>query len=317
MRRRKSRFRHAPTIVILALIPMSGALWLVSNRAHGPAQRAVDCVLSPLDASGSSTARSVSDLLAAARRMLRSGAEVRQLEEEAAQLRAQVASLEDRLRQKAHAEDALRKFITRDRKTTPNAQYLTHSQIIEAKGIMAWPIAADASSYRYSLLIDRGDGDGVVPGAAVTSGGALVGQVRSVRKQSSRVLLICDPSSRVPVRFLDASTRGKPFRIQPSDRSPAQGLLCGVRPGLYQVRYVPRDAEVQVGDSVVTSGLDGRFPSGLPVGKVTRTKRRELFLDLDLSPYTPIHALRALIVLQPALEAESSEQEGDSLVAEN
>jgi len=249
--------------------------------------------------------------------MLRSGEQVRQLEGEVAQLRAQVASLEGRLRQKTHAEEALRRYITRDRKSAPTAQYLTHSQILEAEGIMAWPIAADASSYRYSLLIDRGNGHGVVPGAAATAGGALIGQVRAVHEQSSRVLLICDPSSRVPVRFLDVSARGKPFRIQPSDRSPAQGLLCGVRPDLYQVRYVPRDAEVQVGDAVVTSGLDGRFPSGLPIGKVTRTKRRELFLDIDLAPYTPIHALRTLIVLRPALEAESPEQEGDPLVAEN
>jgi rod shape-determining protein MreC len=248
--------------------------------------------------------------------MLRSGREVRKLEDEVAQLRAQVALLEDRLREKSQSEAGLQSFILQ-RRTAPAAEYLTCSDIIEANGITAWPVARDASSWRYSVLVNRGTEHGVIPGAAVTSGGALVGEVKTSSRRSSRVLLICDPHSRVPVRFLDAGSPERAGRILPADHAPTQGLLSGVRPGLCWVQYVPRDAEIAVGDTVVTSGLDGRFPSGLLVGKVTGTKRQELFLDVEVAPSVPTGALRTLIVLRPKKETESPKGIGSPGVAQS
>jgi rod shape-determining protein MreC len=177
-------------------------------------------------------------------------------------------------------------------------------------------VAKDASSWRYSVLVNRGTEHGVSPGAAVTSGGALVGEVNTASRRSSRVLLICDPHSRVSVRFLGPGPSEKAVRVLPSDRAPAQGLLSGVRPGLCRVQYVPRDAEIAAGDTVVTSGLDGRFPSGLLVGKVTGTRKQELFLDVEVSPSVPAGALRALLVLRPRKEPEGPQGNGNPGVAQ-
>jgi len=304
MRRRKSRSYHVPTLVLLALVPLSGGVWMASGRVHGPVQRVADSALSPLAEPGSAVSRFLSDVPLAAGGLLRSGQETRELEGEVARLRAQVALLEDRLREKSQSEAGLQSFL-QQRNAAPDAEYLTSAAVIEAAGIMAWPVARDASSWRYSVLVNRGTEHGVRPGAAVTSGGALVGEVKTAGGRSSRVLLICDPHARVPVRFLGLGSPEKAVRVLPADRAPAQGLLAGVRPGLCRVLYVPRDAQVALGDTVVTSGLDGRFPSGLLVGKVTGTKKQELFLDVEVSPSVPAGALRALLVLRPKNEPES------------
>lgn len=125
------------------------------------------------------------------------------------------------------------------------------------KGVVA-RVVADLSSgpLRRAVLVNRGDRDGISTGWVALSRGALVGRVSSVAGHSAEILLISDPDSGVSVRHqLDRFV----------------GILRGGNRGpavMARLDFVPRDQAVAVGDTVVTSGLDGVFPPGLLVGYV-------------------------------------------------
>lgn len=119
-------------------------------------------------------------------------------------------------------------------------------------------VFADLSSgpLHRAVSVDRGYTHGVSEGWIVLSRGALVGRLRNVQRNRSEVQLIVDPESGVGVRHeLDRFA----------------GILRGGNrnPSVFaRLEYVPRDMPVAVGDTVVTSGLDGIFPPGLLVGYV-------------------------------------------------
>ena len=298
MWRSRPRVSRVPRYVLAAILPLSGGLWLASSRIQKPVEGTADGILAPLDAAGSASSRFITRAFRTAEAVLHADEEVQELEEEVAALRSQVALLHNQLQEQAQVEKGLRQFLKRRNGPASGARYLQDARVIGAPGIPGIPLAFDSSSYRHSVIVNCGDVDGVLLGAPVTAGGALAGWVRAVHRTSSRVLLLCDPSFRAAVNFVDSETTRGP---EPGPVVPARGMLQGVRPGLCVIKFVPRDAEVRVGRTVVTSGLDSRFPSGLLVGKVTRVKRRELFLDVEVAPSVQIDSLQALLILRPVL----------------
>ena len=109
---------------------------------------------------------------------------------------------------------------------------------------------------RRAVLVDRGGRDGVGPGWVAVVRGALVGQVVESTRWNSEVLLIVDPSNGVAVRHQESRFAGI---LKGGNRGPAY---------IAQLDYVPRDSAIAVGDTIVTSGLDGIYPAGLLVGRV-------------------------------------------------
>ncbi|HJQ84471.1 MAG TPA: rod shape-determining protein MreC, partial [Candidatus Binatia bacterium] len=114
--------------------------------------------------------------------------------------------------------------------------------------VSARVIARDAGLAR-TLAIDAGEVDGVARGAAVLAPEGVVGQVFLVSRHAARVLLVSDHNSGV-----DALVQ----------RTRARGIVQGTVDGDCTLKYVKRTEDVQVGDELVTSGLDGIFPKGLP-----------------------------------------------------
>jgi rod shape-determining protein MreC len=104
------------------------------------------------------------------------------------------------------------------------------------------------------ILVDRGAKDGVRPDMAVVAWGGAVGRVVSVDSGFARVRLLSDPNS------------GASGVIA---RSRAEGMIVGRGAEPMEMIYVPKYADVVVGDRVVTSGLDGVFPRGFGLGRVT------------------------------------------------
>jgi rod shape-determining protein MreC len=104
------------------------------------------------------------------------------------------------------------------------------------------------------ILVDRGAADGVRPDMAVVAWGGAVGRVVSVEKGFARVRLLSDPNS------------GASGVIA---RSRAEGMIVGRGGEPMEMVYVPKYSDVVVGDRVVTSGLDGVFPRGFGIGRVT------------------------------------------------
>jgi rod shape-determining protein MreC len=128
------------------------------------------------------------------------------------------------------------------------------------------PVIADtSSSYVRSLIVLGGAGDGVVKGQAAITGAGLAGRVLEVGQRASRVLLLTDISARVPVIV---------------ERTRDQAVLAGNNSENPELRYLPRDVDIKVGDRIVTSGVGGNFPAGLPVGEVVRTADGRIFVQL-------------------------------------
>jgi rod shape-determining protein MreC len=127
--------------------------------------------------------------------------------------------------------------------------------------ITARVISDLSSPYMASTMINAGSKDGIKKGQVVVSDKGLVGRILEVGSRSSRILLLSDVNSRVPVITSNSHERGI--------------LMGGKREDMPIIRHLKMDTEVQPGESVVTSG-DGQFyPAGLPVGVVKDMKEDE------------------------------------------
>lgn len=114
-------------------------------------------------------------------------------------------------------------------------------------------VGDQGSAFVRSVLVAAGEAHGARKGQAALTGSGLAGRVAEVGEQISRVLLITDINSRIPVLVGEARDKA----ILAGDNSPRPGLL-----------YLLPDVTLEVGDRVVTSGHGGLFPMGLPVGEV-------------------------------------------------
>src|SRR5215471_13702604 len=115
-------------------------------------------------------------------------------------------------------------------------------------------IANSGGAFLRNVLIDVGDRQGVERGQAALGGEGVAGRVTEVGGRASRVLLLTDLNSRVPVVIEDTRERA---------------VLAGDNTSRPRLLYLPEKSAVRVGDHVVTAGSGGVFPPGLPVGAVS------------------------------------------------
>ena len=134
---------------------------------------------------------------------------------------------------------------------------------LPAGSITASVIGNSASTWFHSILLDKGKVHGVDKGMGVVSLTGVVGQVVSATSKNAKVLLITDPHSGVDVL---------------AQRSRARGIVAGSLETGPILKYVKRSEDVQEGDRLVTSGLDGVFPKGLLVGSVTKVQKKSFGL---------------------------------------
>jgi rod shape-determining protein MreC len=144
-----------------------------------------------------------------------------------------------------------------------------------------------ADPYSRKVFIDRGTTHGVVLGAPVVNESGVLGQVTRVFPLHALVTLLTDKDAAVPV----LNTRSQ-------QRSAAFGGADG---GLLELRFMAGNADVQVGDKLTTSGVDGIYPAGLPVAQVASVDRRadSGFARVLLAPAAGIDGVRHVLVLEP------------------
>lgn len=144
-----------------------------------------------------------------------------------------------------------------------------------------------ADPYSRKVFIDRGQTQGVVRGSPVINENGVLGQVTRVYALTSEVTLLADKDAAIPV-----------LNTRTQERSAAFG---GGTPGGMELRFTSANADVQVGDVLTTSGLDGIYPSGLPVARVVAVQRRveSGFARIQLLPLAQADAVRHLLVLEP------------------
>ncbi|MFM9916301.1 MAG: rod shape-determining protein MreC [Rhizobacter sp.] len=141
--------------------------------------------------------------------------------------------------------------------------------------------------YSRKVVIDRGLAQGIVAGSPVVSDAGVIGQVTRAYPLSSEVTLLTDKDAAVPV--LNARTMA---------RSAAFGSATG---DALELRFMAGNADVQVGDLLQTSGVDGVYPPGLPVAKVVTVDRKvdSGFAKILLAPVAVPDGVRHVLVLEP------------------
>ncbi len=150
-------------------------------------------------------------------------------------------------------------------------------------------IARDVSGWWQTLRIDRGTRDGVGPDMAVVTVDGLAGRTAAAAAGTADVLLVSDPNCRVAARIA---------------RTGANGIVSGLGVAwsgqvLCRMNFINRNLPVKAGDEVVTSGLGGVFPEGLPVGYVERAERDAsgLYQWADVVPRAELGTMRYAFVL--------------------
>lgn len=160
---------------------------------------------------------------------------------------------------------------------------------LRAPAVAASVIGEDGSPWFKTIVIDRGAADGLREGLPVVASDGVVGQLVKVAAGSSRVLLLTDHAS------------GVAGIVQ---RSRARGVVKGKGGGRCSLDFTLREEDVKVGDIVVTSGIGGVFPKGLPLGEVTMVKKGEygIFQTVEVRPKVNISRLEeVLVILQEQL----------------
>ena len=137
-----------------------------------------------------------------------------------------------------------------------------------------------------SITISRGYSTGGRPGTPLVTHLGLVGRVLKASAHSSIVLLLTDPSSRIAVF---------------SQESRAPGILMGMGTGQkLEVNFVQRDAKVKPGEIIITSGLDGKYPKGIPVARVLRVAPSDYtqFMAIKAAPLVDLQHLEEVRLLE-------------------
>lgn len=139
--------------------------------------------------------------------------------------------------------------------------------------------------FTQKVIIDHGSAAGIQPGAPVVNENGVIGQVTRVYPLQAEVTLLTDKDQALPVQLVRTGIRSVIYGTPGGD-----GL---------DLRFVPISADVKVGDQLVTSGLDGVFPAGLPVARVVRVDRKTdtAFTRVLCEPVSPIHGERQVLVL--------------------
>ncbi|MBB1499301.1 rod shape-determining protein MreC [Paracoccus sp. MC1862] len=145
-------------------------------------------------------------------------------------------------------------------------------------GVSGVVLADSGTAFRQSVLLNRGARDGILEGWATMDGLGLVGRISGVGETTSRVMLLTDPSSRLPVT------------IQPSGQ---RALLTGDNTALPYLDFMESPENIRPGDRVITSGDGGLFPPGLLVGQAVQTTDRRMRVRLA-ADYGRLEFLRVL-----------------------
>ncbi|MBP5215648.1 MAG: rod shape-determining protein MreC [Alphaproteobacteria bacterium] len=162
----------------------------------------------------------------------------------------------------------------------------------EAKFLSAKIIAESDDNFTHMLLVYIGD-EKVKKGQVVLGDESVIGRIDKISGKYAKVILVNDINSKIPVVI---------------ERSRARGILSGNNTAMPDLIFTRSAADIREGDVVVTSGVGGMFPSGLPIGFVSSIKGGEIKVE-TLSDMSRVEYVR---IVDYGLSAEDAEAE-DSL----
>lgn len=160
---------------------------------------------------------------------------------------------------------------------------LGYSEEFEMQTTMAQAIMMDTSGRFKSVILDRGSSGGIQVNDAVVNASGLIGRVVLTTKDMSKIQLITDSNASVGVLI---------------ERTRRQGVLRGDGANAAQMYDVPSLSDVVPGDTVLTAGIDGIYPKGIPVGVVTKAEKgQDLFKTINVRTLVDLGTIEEVIVL--------------------
>jgi rod shape-determining protein MreC len=160
---------------------------------------------------------------------------------------------------------------------------LGYSEQFTMPTTMAQAVMLDISGRFKSIIIDRGSGANIDVDDVVVNANGLIGRVVLTTKDMAKIQLVTDNNSSVGVLV---------------ERTRRQGVLRGDGTGAAQLYDIPSLADVRPGDVVLTAGIDGIYPKGIPVGVIVKAEKgQDLFKTITVKPSVDFGSIEEVIVL--------------------
>jgi rod shape-determining protein MreC len=162
---------------------------------------------------------------------------------------------------------------------------LAANERVPMKSIMSEILYDARDAFTRKIVLDRGTRQGVALGQPVIDDSGVVGQVTRVFPFTAEVTLLTDKDQAIPVQVVRSGLRSIAY---------GQG-----HSGSLDLRFMPTNADIKSGDTLVTSGIDGVYPAGLAVAKVTNveTKSSDAFARITCQPLAGVDRNRQLLIL--------------------
>ncbi|MEM7210205.1 MAG: rod shape-determining protein MreC [Pseudomonadota bacterium] len=174
---------------------------------------------------------------------------------------------------------------------------LGSSARVDQNVLVAEQIAVDLDPYKQQILIDKGTSENVYIGQPLIDANGIMGQIIHVSTNTSTALLISDPNHALPVEIV---------------RNGLRSVIAGLgQTDAVELLHVPSSADVRIGDTLVTSGLGGRFPADYPVARINAIDHPpgSAFAQIYAQPTAALNRSReVLLVWHNEPESESNQE---------
>ena len=264
--------RSRPTLLFFIVLAL---LFLVMSRSSQTRyfgetrtmfERTVMTIFSPVPKTVNWLGRSTSD-------MYHGYLDMRRAVNENFELRRKVADLTTKNLKLQQSDADIRRIRT----------LLGYSEQLDMPTTLASAIMLDTSGRFKSVVLDRGSDAGIEVNDAVVNANGLIGRVVLTTKDMSKVQLVTDGNCSVGALL---------------DRTRRQGIVRGDGGGGAQMYDVPSLADVVPGDAVLTAGIDGIYPKGIPVGTVVKAEKgQDLFKSIVVKPAVDFGSVEEVIVI--------------------
>ena len=180
----------------------------------------------------------------------------------------------------------LQRYQSLEQENSRLREILNAATRLEHKVEIARIISANINPYRHTIVINKGDKDGIHAGQVIVDADGVMGQILNTNFLTSEAILISDADHALPVQI---------------NRNGLRTILLGS--GSYtnlNAPYIPNNADIKIGDLLVTSGLGGKFPAGYPVGTINSIVRNpsEQFSNVTAKPIALLNQAREVMLIK-------------------
>ena len=203
---------------------------------------------------------------------------------------ALIAENEQLKHERLNTEFRLQRLAALESENARLRELLDSTARVGSRALVAEILAVDLVPYRQRFDLNRGLVDGVYVGQALIDAQGVVGQIERVGPLTSEAVLITDADHALPVSV---------------NRNGLRTIAVGTGDSsLLRLPYLTNNADIQVGDLLVSSGLGGVFPAGYPVGRITDVRRRpdQSFAEVIATPASALDRDREVLLVWNAAD---------------